>query len=230
MRKQLNKIISRLKGRDYEMDGRIPSPYLFSLALSRGMMQVRGFFSRVQNGGMLFVGKNVTLKARTMIRVGRGVTIHHGSYIDALSTEGIVFGDNVSAGRNTRIECTGNLQAIGKGMKAGNNVGLGSDNFFGAAGGIEIGDDCILGNFISFHSENHNYNDPSVPIRLQGVTRIGIRAGKNCWIGSKATILDGVVIGDGCIIAAGSVVKAGVYEADGIYGGVPAVFIKKRYS
>jgi len=109
-------------------------------------------------------------------------------------------------------------------------VGLGSDNFFGAAGGIEIGDDCILGNFISFHSENHNYNDPSVPIRLQGVTRIGIRAGKNCWIGSKATILDGVVIGDGCIIAAGSVVKAGVYEADGIYGGVPAVFIKKRYS
>ncbi len=230
MRKQLNKIISRLKDRDYEMDRRIPASYLLSLALSRGIMRIRGSFSRVKNRGMLFVGKNVTLKARTMISVGRGVTVHHGSYIDALSTEGIVFGDNVSAGRNTRIECTGNLQAVGKGMKAGNNVGLGSDNFFGAAGGIEIGDDCILGNFISFHSENHKYNDPLVPIRLQGVTRNGIKVGKNCWIGSKATILDGAVIGDGCIIAAGSVVKAGTYEADGIYGGVPATFIKKRYS
>lgn len=229
MRKQLNKIISRLKGRAYEIDGRIPSSYLFSLALSRGIMRIKGFFSGVKNGGMLFVGKNVTLKARAMLRIGKGVTIHQGSYIDALSTEGIVFGDNVSAGRNTRIECTGNLQVIGKGMKAGNNVGLGSDNFFGAAGGIEIGDDCILGNFISFHSENHKYNDPSVPIRLQGVTRIGIKIGKNCWIGSKATILDGAVVGDGCIIAAGSVVKAGTYEADGIYGGVPAKFIRKRY-
>jgi acetyltransferase-like isoleucine patch superfamily enzyme len=229
MRKQLNKIISRLKGRGYEIDERIPSRYLFSLALSRGIMRVRGFFSRVENGGMLFVGKNVTLKARTMIRVGRGVTIHDGSYIDALSTEGIFFGNNVSAGRNTRIECTGNLQVIGKGMKAGNNVGLGSDNFFGAAGGIEIGDDCILGNFISFHSENHKYNDPSVPIRLQGVTRTGISVGKNCWIGSKAMILDGAVIGNGCIIAAGSVVKAGIYEEDGIYGGIPAKFIRKRY-
>lgn len=229
MRKQLNKIISRLKGRDYEIDSGVPSAYLFALALSRGIMRMRGFFSGVKNDGFLFVGRNVALKARSMIKAGKGVTIHNGCYIDALSTEGIVFGNNVSAGKKTRIECTGNLQLIGKGMKVGDNAGLGSDNFFGAAGGIEIGDDCILGNFISFHSENHNYSDPSAPIRLQGVSRVGIKVGRNCWIGSKATILDGAVIEDGCIIAAGSVVKAGVYNADGIYGGVPAVFIKKRF-
>ena len=28
-----------------------------------------------------------------------------------------------------------------------------------AAGGIEIGDDVVAGQFIRFHSENHNYND-----------------------------------------------------------------------
>jgi len=229
MRKQLNKIISRLKGRSYEIDGRIPYSYLFSLTWARGIMRIRGFLSGVKNDGFLFIGRNVTLKARSMMKAGRGVTIHNGCYIDALSTGGIVFGNNVSAGKKTRIECTGNLQMIGKGMTVGDNVGLGSDNFFGAAGGIEIGDDCILGNFISFHSENHNYSDPSAAIRLQGVTRIGIKVGKNCWIGSKATILDGALIEGGCIIAAGSVVKAGVYHADGIYGGVPATFIKKRF-
>ncbi len=230
MRRQLNNIISRLKGREYRLDRGIPLSYLLRLALSRSIMRMRGFFSGVSNRGFLFIGKNVKLKARSLIKAGKGVTIDAGSYIDALSTGGVILGDNVSAGKRTRIECTGNLQMMGKGIKVGDNVGLGSDNFFGAAGGIEIGDDCILGNFISFHAENHKYTDSSLPIRLQGVTRVGIKIGKDCWIGSKATILDGVVIEDGCIIAAGSVVKAGIYEANGIYGGVPASLIKKRYS
>jgi acetyltransferase-like isoleucine patch superfamily enzyme len=228
MRKLLNKTISKLKGTAYEIDSRVPSAYLFSLAWTRMIMRLRGLFSGIKNDGMLFIGKNVTLKARAAIRMGRVVTIDRGCLIDALSTEGIVFGNNVTAGRKITIQCTGNLQFIGKGMKVGNNVGLGAENFFGCAGGIEIGDDTILGNFISFHAENHNYSDPVVPIRLQGVTQVGIKVGKNCWIGSKVTVLDGVEIEDGCIITAGAVVKAGLYKANGIYGGVPAVFIKER--
>jgi len=225
----LNKILSRSKGTAFEIDSRIPSSYLFCLVLSRTMMLCRGFFSPIKNGGLFFIGRGVTIKARSKIIVGRLVTINNGCYIDALSTEGIVFGDNVSLGKKITIECTGNLQLIGKGLKVGNNVGLGADNFFGCAGGIEIGDDTIMGNFISLHSENHNYNDALVPIRLQGVTRAGIKIGKNCWIGSKSTILDGAIIEDGCVIAAGSVVKAGLYKANGIYGGVPATFIKQRF-
>jgi acetyltransferase-like isoleucine patch superfamily enzyme len=229
MRKMLNKILSISKGTPFEIDSSIPLSYLLYLSLGRSMMLWRGFFSRIKNGGQFFIGSGVTVKARSKITVGRLVTINHGCYIDALSTEGILLGNNVSLGKKITIECTGNLQLIGKGLKVGNNVGLGADNFFGCAGGIEIGDDTIMGNFISFHAENHNYSDPVIPIRLQGVTRVGIKLGKNCWIGSKATILDGAVIEDGCVIAAGSVVKAGVYKANGIYGGVPAIFIKQRF-
>jgi acetyltransferase-like isoleucine patch superfamily enzyme len=229
MHKLLNKILSRLKGFSYKVDSRVPLSYLFSLLFSRAIMFLRGFFSRVKNDGMFFIGKRVTVKARSMMKIGRLVTIHHYCYIDALSTDGIIFGNNVSMGKRITIECTGNIRFIGKGMKVGNNVGLGADNFFGCAGGIEIGDDTILGNFISFHAENHRYSDPVIPIRLQGVTHVGIKVGKNCWIGSKATILDGAVIEDGCIIAAGSLVKAGVYKVNGIYGGVPAIFIKQRF-
>jgi acetyltransferase-like isoleucine patch superfamily enzyme len=65
------------------------------------------------------------------------------------------------------------------------------------------------------------------PIRLQGVTRKGIRIGNNCWIGSKVTILDGVTIGDGCILAAGTVVTKS-FPANSIIGGVPAKIIKSR--
>ncbi|HEX2548554.1 MAG TPA: acyltransferase, partial [Gammaproteobacteria bacterium] len=139
-------------------------------------------------------------------------------------------GSNVSFGPRSRIECTGNIQWIGKGIYVGDNVGLGTDNFYGCAGGITIGNDTIIGNFVSFHSENHNHDDLKVPIRSQGVSRIGIKVGSGCWIGAKSTILDGADIGDGCIIAAGALVTAGTYNAFGIYGGVPAKLIKYRSS
>jgi acetyltransferase-like isoleucine patch superfamily enzyme len=228
MVKLLNKLISRLKGNAYQIDQQIPASYIFSLLFSRGIMLLRGFFSRINNKGSLFIGKRVVIKAKSKIKLGRGVTIGHYCYIDALSTEGIIMGDNVSLGKYVTIECTGNLQSLGKGLKVGNNVGLGANNFFGSAGGIEIGDDTILGNFISFHAENHVYSDINIPIRLQPVTRKGIVVGKNCWIGAKATILDGAIIEDNCIIAAGAVVKAGKYLSKGIYGGIPAKLIKFR--
>lgn len=155
------------------------------------------------------------------------LTIDRNCYIDALSTEGLSFGNNVSIGKNTTIECTGTLKSIGKGLKVGNNVGLGTHGFFGCAGGIEIGDDTIFGNYVSIHSENHNYDDINIPIRQQGINRKGIKVGKNCWIGAKATLLDGTVLGDGCIVAAGAVVRE-VIPANSIIGGIPAKIIKKR--
>ena len=109
-------------------------------------------------------------------------------------------------------------------------MGLGTHGYFGCAGGVEIGDDTIFGNYISLHSENHNYNDARELIRNQGINRKGIKIGKNCWIGAKATILDGVTIEDGCIIAAGALIREGVYKENSIYGGVPAKFIKNRIS
>ena len=228
MRKLINKILTKQKGVQYELDDAIPFSYLFSLSVSRSFMLLRGFLSGIKNGGILFISRHVTIKAKSKIKLGRLVTISRGCYIDALSANGIIFGNNVSMGKNCKIECTGNLQLIGKGMRVGNNVGLGADNFFGCAGGVEIGDDTIFGNFISLHAENHIYSDLTEPIRNQGVSRKGIKIGKNCWIGSGVAILDGAIIEDGCIIAAGAVVNAGLYEANCIYGGVPAKLLKKR--
>lgn len=226
--KIISKYISKIKGQPYKIDDRITDLYLFGLLTSRIMMKARGAFSFIRTPDIPFVGRAVTLKARSKINAGKALSIGNHCSIDALSVEGIILGYNVSIGSNTKIECTGNIQHIGKGLRVGNNVGLGSNNFYGCAGGISIDDDTIIGNFVSFHSENHIFTDIAKPIRLQGVSHRGISVGKNCWIGAKATILDGAIIEDGCIIAAGAVVRAGTYKQNGIFGGVPAKLIKYR--
>jgi acetyltransferase-like isoleucine patch superfamily enzyme len=221
-------IISTIKGEDWKLSREIPSSYLVSLSVGKFLMLLRGYLCFFRFKKVILIGSNTIIKCKSKIYVYKNIQIGNGCYIDALSIAGIQFGNNVSIGKSTTIECTGSLKQLGVGLEVGNNVGLGSHGFFGCAGGVKIGDDCIFGNYVSFHSENHNYDEPVVPIRLQGVTRKGIVIGKNCWLGAKATILDGVVLGPGSIVAAGAVVRAGEYPANVILGGVPAKILKKR--
>jgi acetyltransferase-like isoleucine patch superfamily enzyme len=226
--KILNTRISRMKGESYVLDDRIPQGYLLRVTLSRVVMKFRGKLRFFRRAHAPSVGRAVTIRCKGLISFGEQVSIADHVYIDALSSDGISLGNNVSIGKSTKIECTGSLRFLGKGLQVGNNVGLGADNFYGCAGGIWIGEDTIVGNYVSFHAENHIYSRIDLPIRLQGVTHQGIRVGKNCWIGAKSTILDGADIKDGCIIAAGALVIAGVYKENGIYGGVPAKLLKQR--
>lgn len=70
-------------------------------------------------------------------------------------------------GRNTRIECTGPLKSIGKGIKIGDRSTFGSDCYFGAAGGIVIGCDVAGGQYTRFHSGNRNSDHLNELIRNQ---------------------------------------------------------------
>jgi chloramphenicol O-acetyltransferase type B len=56
-----------------------------------------------------------------------------------------------------------------------------------------------------------------------------VTIGNDVWIGANCVIVDGVTIGDGSIIAANSVVNKDVNGFE-IRGGVPAKFIRKRFS
>jgi len=58
---------------------------------------------------------------------------------------------------------------------------------------------------------------------------INVTIGNDVWVGANCLIVDGVTISDGAIIAANSVVTKNV-EPYCIVGGVPAKFIKKRFS
>lgn len=55
-----------------------------------------------------------------------------------------------------------------------------------------------------------------------------VEIGNDVWVGTRATILDGVKIGNGAVIAAGAVVTKDVPDY-AIVGGVPAKIIKFRF-
>lgn len=222
----LSKCVSKVKGETFILDNNIPIGYLTLFFLKKVLFLVVGFV-KLHKLGKFFIHPSSKIKCVSKIRSGKNLNIDRGCYIDAVSTEGIVLGNNVSIGKNTTIECSGSLKDLGKGLIIGDNVGLGTHGFWGCAGGICVGNDTIFGNYVSLHSENHNFSDRNIPIRLQGVNRKGIVIGYDCWIGAKVTILDGTKIGNCCIVAAGAVVR-GEFPDYSIIAGVPAKIIKQR--
>ena len=52
--------------------------------------------------------------------------------------------------------------------------------------------------------------------------------GNDVWIGNDVRIFPGVTIGDGAVVGTGAVVTKDL-EPYGIYAGVPAKLIRKRY-
>lgn len=229
MRDVLNKIVSIIKKEEFYIHKSISINYLFFFFL-RKMTSYLKFIIKTRSIRLGFIGRRTVILSLGNITIGRNLSISDDCYIDALSKEGIVLGDNVSIQKRVIIECTGSLKKIGKGLKIGSHVGIGSNSFLGCAGGIEIGDNTIIGNYVSFHSENHNFERNDIPIRLQGVNHQGIKIGENCWIGAKATLLDGCILNDGCIVAAGAVLNAKEYKKNSIIGGVPGKLIKTRVS
>jgi len=224
-------MLLRIAGKDdFELDNRISIRYLIRICWKYGWMVIRGILTSIGYKDIrpnIFIGKSVKLYEKKYMKIGNKTKLHDGVKIDALSSQGVKIGDYCILGKNTVIECTGSLAAIGKGVEIGNNTTFGGDCFFGAAGGIKVGRDVVAGQCIRFHAENHNYNRMDIPIREQGVTHKGIEVGDNCWIGSGVVFLDGAKVGSGCVIAANAVVTK-EFPENTIIGGVPAKIIKKR--
>lgn len=111
---------------------------------------------------------------------------------------------------------------FGKNIHIGENVFINACCHFQDHGGVYIGDGCQIGHNVVFATLNHVI----APEDRQNTYPAPIVLGRNVWVGSNSTILQGVTIGDNAIIAAGAVVTKDV-PADTIVGGVPAKFIKK---
>ena len=204
-------------------DGRMIASLIITLAI--GHLRSYKFLIKGSMPIKSIVGRNAKTRFQHKIKWGKQMKIGESVLLSGLGTEVIIFGNNVSIGDFSRIIVSTTFNDLGSFIKIGNNVGMGEFTYLGGAGGLEIGDDCIIGQYLCCHPENHNFENKDELIRMQGTIRNGIMIGRNCWIGSKVTFLDGVEIGDGCVVAAGSVVNKS-FPAYSVIGGIPAKLLK----
>lgn len=93
-------------------------------------------------------------------------------------------------------------------------------------GPVTIGNDIRLAQNITLSGLNHNYEDVSRPIHVQGISTAAITIEDGTWIGANAVVLAGVTIGKNCVIAAGSIVTKNI-PSYSVAAGNPARVLKK---
>lgn len=108
-------------------------------------------------------------------------------------------------------------------------VHIGNNGRFFADARILIGSGTVISDCCEIRTANHYYDGvdlKAVPFD-ERVIKKPVIVEKNCWIGTRVTILSGVTLGEGCVIGAGSVVTRDI-PAFSIAAGNPAKIIKNR--
>jgi len=112
-------------------------------------------------------------------------------------------------------------------LTLGENVGVSCHTQLNAAGGIDIGDDTLIGPGCMIWSVNHRFASLERPIRIQGYEPAAVIIERDCWIAGHVVILPGVRIGEGSIVAAGAVVTTSCGPRS-VLVGAPARVVRSR--
>jgi acetyltransferase-like isoleucine patch superfamily enzyme len=75
--------------------------------------------------------------------------------------------------------------------------------------GITIGANVLIAANCTLAATNHEFRDPTRPIREQGfaASRGGIVIEDDVWVGANSVLLDGAILRRGCVVGAGAVVR-----------------------
>lgn len=196
-----------------------------------GIKALRGLFMKPflrHSKGLVLVGRRVKVFNKKYITAGRNFNLDDSCEVNGLSKRSLIFGDNVTIGKFAMVRPTNQYGGmVGEGLKIGDNSNIGPYGYVGCSGYIKIGSNVMISPRVSLFAENHNFEDITIPMKEQGVTRQEIIIEDDCWIASNSIILAGVKIGRGAIVAAGSVVTKDVPSL-AIVGGNPAKIIKYR--
>ncbi|MCF4966377.1 acyltransferase [Nostoc sp. CMAA1605] len=177
-----------------------------------------------QMGRSVYIQDGVEFINASCIEVGNGVHLFKGVRLDARGhiNNKILLRDGVAIERYVDIGCLADTC-----IDIDSETFIGPDVCIAGPGNIKIGKRCLIAAHSGIYANNHNFTDPTQPIKYQGVTCQGIVIEDDCWLGHGVTVLDGVTIGKGSVIGAGAVVNKDIPPFS-VAVGVPARVIKSR--
>ena len=145
------------------------------------------------------VGRNVSIRGLSGIRLGKSVRIGNNCIISARGNGTIFIGNNCSFA----VGCTLNADIEG-------SINIGSDTL--------LGPDCYL------RATNHCYDQLIAP-RYQSHIPGVITINHSCWCGARVILLSGASVPPFSVVAAGAVVR-NCFSARSLIAGIPAKVIK----
>lgn len=172
--------------------------------------------------------KNVLIKKKWRIsKCGKSINI--GFRTRFYGAKQMCFGDNVSIYSDSFIMCFNSNSSL----IVGRNVSLGQFNRIGCYGNVIIEDYVLTAPNVFIADHNHNYEDITLPICLQGLRVIktdefpigGVRIGEGSWLGKNVVVAGSLTIGKHCVIGANSVVTSSIPDYS-VAVGSPAKVVK----
>jgi serine acetyltransferase len=165
-------------------------------------------------------------KWNTGIRLsGKGVLELHGGFFVGRNVR-LEFEVPCVAEGHVMLEEGALLKSHRLPMRLGAGTYVGTNSVLDGAGGITLGENVAIAPYCRILAFNHGM-DPyhELPYARQPRTERGIRIESGVWVGTGATVLDGVTLGEKSIVAAGAVVTKDV-PPYALVGGVPARVIR----
>lgn len=94
-------------------------------------------------------------------------------------------------------------------------------------GGVKIGNGVRIASYVCINTADHDFSDPEVFIKDQGMVVGTVTIDDDVWIGNHVVINRGVDIGKGCVIGSGAVVTKDIPPYS-VAVGVPCRVIRSR--
>jgi acetyltransferase-like isoleucine patch superfamily enzyme len=158
------------------------------------------------------------------VELGRNVFIDAHAFIHCHKTGKIRIGDNSYVGLGAMV----NTGKKGGFVTIGENCTVQAYSLVHGHGGCEIGNDVRIAGHTVIIPANHRFEDTTVTIREQGLTKSGIKIEDDVWMGAGCRILDGVTIGKGCVLGAATVVHKSLPPGS-VAVGSPARVVSNRF-
>ncbi len=141
----------------------------------------------------------------------------------------ICLAQDVSLYANTRLVVGDVVADPAVGIRIGARTIVNVGCYLSGEGGLEIGDDVLIGPHAKLLSAGHAIDEGDTIIARNRITRARITVGDGAWIGAGAIVLEGVRIGRGSVVAAGALVRQDVPDGM-VAAGMPARLIRLRRS
>jgi putative colanic acid biosynthesis acetyltransferase WcaF len=107
-------------------------------------------------------------------------------------------------------------------LTVGNHSWIGEDCWIDNIADVRLGNDVCLSQGSYLCTGNHDWTDPGFRLIEKAIL-----IGDGAWVGARAVVCPGVVIGQNAVLGAGSVAARAV-PAQEIHAGNPARFVRER--